>query len=133
MKISQKFLVLTAVGLLPIALSYGAVPKNSLDWLFGIGIDGTNDTHIFRAIMGLYIALSAFWLLGAYSEKLTLPALYSLTVFMFGLAGGRILSLLVDGMPHWLLVVYFILEILFGVVGLVAIFQESKKVANVVV
>jgi hypothetical protein len=126
MRLSQKFLVLTAVGLTPIALSYGAAPKSSLSYLFGITIDGINDTHIFRAIMGSYLALSAFWLLGAYRQKLTLPALYSLTVFMFGLAAGRAFSVAFDGIPHWLLVVYFILEILFGAVGLVMVYQESK-------
>ncbi len=126
MNLRQKFLVLTAVGLIPIALSYGAAPKSSLNYLFGITIDGTNDTHIFRAIMGLYFALSAFWLAGAYREKLTLPALYCLTVFMFGLAAGRAFSVAFDGMPHWLLFVYLILEVLFGAVGLVMLIQESK-------
>jgi hypothetical protein len=36
---------------------------------------------------------------------------------MFGLAAGRALSLLLDGMPHWLLVVYLVLEIGLGAVG----------------
>jgi hypothetical protein len=77
--------------------------------------------------MGLYFALIIFWILGAQSEKLTRPALFSLTVFMFGLAAGRTLSLLLDGMPHWLLFVYLILEILFGAVGLWMLKTMSKS------
>ena len=37
---------------------------------------------------------------------------------MLGLAAGRILSLLVDGMPHWLLLVYLGLELGFGTLGI---------------
>ena len=126
MNVRQKFLLITAAGLIPIALSYGAVPQASLKFLFDIQIDGTNIIHIFRAIMGLYSALIIFWILGARNENFTRPALFSLTVFMFGLAGGRTLSLLIDGMPHWLLFVYLILEIVFGVVGLLMLNIKSK-------
>ena len=126
MNVRQKFLLIAAAGLIPIALSYGAVPQASLKFLFDIPIDGTNTIHIFRAIMGLYFALIIFWILGARNEKLTRPALFSLTVFMFGLAGGRTLSLLIDGKPHWLLFVYLILEIVFGVVGLLMLNIKSK-------
>lgn len=114
----QLFLLVSAAGLTPIALSYGLVPQSSLKFLFGISLDGTNGVHIFRAVMGLYLALILFWLLGARNERYTVPALYSLVVFMFGLAGGRMLSLFLDGMPHWLLFLYLVLEIIFGAVGL---------------
>ena len=60
----------------------------------------------------------AFWIAGALSSSLTIPALWSLVVFMFGLAAGRVLSLLLDGVPHWLLIVYLVLELAFGLVGL---------------
>ena len=129
MNARQKFLLIAAAGLIPIALSYGVVPQATLKFLFDISIDGTNSIHIFRAIMGLYFALIIFWILGARSAKLTRPALFSLTVFMLGLAGGRTLSFLIDGMPHWLLFVYLILEILFGVVGLLMLItiNETEK------
>ena len=126
MNARQKFLLIAAAGLIPIALSYGVVPQATLKFLFDISIDGTNGTHIFRAIMGLYFALIIFWILGARSAKLTRPALFSLTVFMLGLAGGRTLSLIIDGMPHWLLFVYLILEILFGVVGLLMLITINE-------
>ena len=106
------------MGLTPIALSYGLVPQSSLKVLFDISLDGTNGVHIFRAVMGLYLALIAFWFFGARNDQYTVPALYSLVVFMFGLAGGRMLSLFLDGMPHLLLFLYLVLEIIFGAVGL---------------
>lgn len=67
--------------------------------------------------MGLYLAFAAFWIMGAYKAQLRQAALYSLVVFMLGLAAGRVLSLAVDGLPNWLLLVYLVLELGFGVVG----------------
>jgi hypothetical protein len=112
------FLLVTAAGLTPIALSYVLVPDKSLSVLFDIDADTTNIRHIFRAVMGLYLALIVFWVAGARNETLRVPALWSLVVFMFGLAAGRAASLVVDGFPHLLLFVYLVLEILFGVTGL---------------
>ena len=127
MKVQSLFLLVASVGLLPIALSYGLVPTQSLSFLFGIDAAPTNVSHIFRAVMGLYLALLLFWILGAFRDKYQIPALYSLTVFMLGLAGGRVFSLLVDGMPHWLLVVYLFLEIGFGVVGITMIRKTESN------
>lgn len=112
------FLLVTAAGPTPIALSYGLVPEKSLSVLFDIDADTTNIRHIFRAVMGLYLALTVFWVAGARNETLRVPALWSLVVFMFGLAAGRAASLVVDGFSHPLLFVYLVLEILFGVTGL---------------
>jgi len=65
-------------------------------------------------VMGLYLGMVTIWLLGAFKPSLTGPALVSCAVFMLGLAAGRILSLVLDGIPHWLLVVYTGLELIFG-------------------
>ena len=118
MKAVPIFLLSAAIGLVPIALSYGVDPGASLDRLFGVTIEGTNGTHLFRAIMGLYLALAAFWVVGALRQRLAIPALWSLVVFMLGLAAGRLLSLVVDGLPHPLLMVYLGLEALFGIGGI---------------
>ncbi len=112
------FLVAATAGLVPIALSYGLVPDVSMGYLFNIDASSVNMSHIFRAMMGLYLALAQFWLMGAMKKSLQRPALYSLIVFMLGLATGRVYSLLIDGIPHWLLVVYLFLELGFGFVGI---------------
>ena len=121
---ARVFLIFCAVGLVPIALGYGAKPSDSLDALFGITVDTINLTHIMRAIMGLYLAMVVVWIWGAFDEQLTTPALVSCAVFMLGLAAGRILSFIVDGMPHWLLVVYAVLEVLLGLIA-IAIYRQS--------
>lgn len=93
--------------------------------LFEIDASSVDSTHIFRAVMGLYLAMAVFWVCGARIEALRLPALWSLSVFMLGLAGGRLVSLLADGMPHPLLIVYLVLELGFGAAGLFLIKESS--------
>ena len=115
---TRAFLIFCAGGLVPIALGYGAVPSLTLDALFGIQVDTTNLAHIMRAVMGLYLGMAAFWVYGALKPSAAMPALAACAVFMLGLAAGRVLSVVVDGMPHWLLVVYAVLEIVLGVVAI---------------
>ncbi|MFA0251714.1 DUF4345 domain-containing protein [Vibrio sp. 10N.261.45.A4] len=124
MKPQSIFLFVAVLGLTPIALSYGYAPVVSLDYLFGIDASPINVTHIFRAVMGLYLALALFWIVGALLKKYRLP---SLVVFMLGLAAGRVISLLIDGMPHWLLVVYLLLELGFGLVGIKMVHKEQSE------
>jgi hypothetical protein len=114
---NRAFLIFCAVGLVPIALGYGAKPSVSLDMLFGITVDTTNLTHIMRAVMGLYLGMVVFWLWGAFKPSMTGPALAGCAVFMLGLAAGRVLSFIIDGTPHWLLVVYAVLEIVLGLIA----------------
>jgi hypothetical protein len=127
---TRAFLLFCAVGLVPIALGYGAKPSISLDALFGITVDTTNLTHIMRAVMGLYLGMVVIWVWGAFRKQMTDPALVSCAVFMLGLAAGRILSLILDGMPHWLLVVYAALEIVLGL-SAIAIYRgrDSREPA----
>ena len=117
-KLSQILLLSAAVGLVPVAFSYGLVPERSLPWLFGIDTSSMNTRHIFRAIMGLYLASLCFWIFGALIGRFRVPALWSLFVFMSGLALGRISSLMLDGWPHPLLVVYTVLELVVASVAL---------------
>lgn len=120
------FLVFCAVGLMPIALGYGAKPSASLESLFDVSVDTVNLTHIMRAVMGLYFAMVVVWLWGAFSESMARPALVSCAVFMLGLASGRLLSFGLDGMPHWLLVAYAVLELVLGSLAVMILKSRSK-------
>lgn len=55
---------------------------------------------------------------GAFSISMAGPALVSCAVFMPGLAARRMSSFILDGMPHWLLVVYAVLEVILGVIAI---------------
>jgi hypothetical protein len=68
-----------------------------------------------------------FWVLGAAVGKFRVPALWSLFVLMSGLALGRISSLMLDGWPHPLLVVYTVLELVVASVALWFLGTGSKR------
>lgn len=120
----RNLLVLASVGLVPIALSYGAAPSVTLPLLIDILVEDTNLTHVFRAVMGLYLANVVFWLVGALRPSLTRPAIMSMFLFMAGLATGRVLSLVLDGVPNAVLVFYLLAEIAFASLAFISLHRK---------
>jgi hypothetical protein len=110
---TRLYLLISAAGLLPIALSYGVDPARILPQLMQINSINGDLTHILRAIMGLYLGLIVLWLIGAWrGGELMRTALISEIVFMSGLAAGRLLSLFLDGWPSPILIAYAVAELL---------------------
>ncbi|MEL6452108.1 MAG: DUF4345 domain-containing protein [Pseudomonadota bacterium] len=110
-QMQRALLLAMAIGLTPIALAYGAAPQASLPWLYRIDVSDVPTRHIFRAIMGLYLAMICLWAAGALRPAIRLPALWSLFVFTLGIGLGRALSLLLDGWPGPLLALYLPAEL----------------------
>ncbi len=125
----KAYLWISAIGLIPVALSYGVVPELSMNWLFGITVEVPNEAHIFRGVMGLYLALVMLWILGATNENYERAAILSEIFFMSGLAVGRLLSVLVDGWPHWLLAGYIVVEAILAVAGIILL-KQGKAVSQ---
>ena len=116
-----------AAGVFPVSLLYGGNPAESMPNFYDIEVDTVNLSNILRAVMGLYIALCVFWVIGARYEKLRLPALWSLVIFMTGIASGRILSLILDGMPSPLFIFYLIVEVIAAIIGFKLISNLQKN------
>ncbi|TAK75220.1 MAG: DUF4345 domain-containing protein [Aquabacterium sp.] len=111
MNLRPLFLWACALGIAPIALGYGLVPGRSMPLLFETLPCDRNVLHILRAVMGLYLALAGFWVVGALRVRWRQASLVTVLLLCAGLGGGRVLSLLVDGPPHWLLSAYLVIEI----------------------
>ena len=105
------FLIFSSVGVFPVALAYGAYPSFSLPLLYNIEITSNNLSNVFRAVMGLYVAFNIFWVIGALNLSLRLSALWSLFIFYTGAGAGRVLSIVLDGAPDVIFILYLILEI----------------------
>jgi hypothetical protein len=117
----QAYLLFIAVGLMPIALSYGVDPAGVLPRALNIRVEGVDQTQIFRALMGLYLGCSAFWAIAAFKPDWQRVAVIFGVFFMFSLAIGRTISLVVDGPASRLLDLYLVLEIFAGVLGLIVL------------
>ena len=61
--------------------------------------------------MTLYLALGFFWLYCAFSDKYRDAGVVVLAIFCGGLVSGRLLSVLVDGVPSPILILYIGLEL----------------------
>ena len=126
MKRESFFLIFVASGVFPVALTYGVNPQVTLAYLYDIEVNNVNLSNIFRAIMGLYFALNIFWVIGAFKKTLLLPAMWSLTIFMTGIGLGRLMSLIIDGVPYSAFLLYMLLEFIFAIFGFFFIKKINK-------
>ena len=118
------FLVLVAIGLIPLGITYGAHPAFNLlpiSFLDEVEINSIDHANIFSGIMGLYVTMAIFWILGALKKSLTIPALWSLVIFMTGIGAGRAISMITDGMPSNPYLLFLLLEVIFALIGLMFI------------
>jgi hypothetical protein len=64
MPMARFYLIFSAAGLLLVALSYGVAPAIVLPKVLDLTFEGADQTHIFRAIMGLYLGMITLWIVG---------------------------------------------------------------------
>lgn len=112
MDLKKALLILSFATISVIALLYGVSPTWFFEqFLVGSHPPSIDQSHIMRAVMMLYIFLGGFWLFSAFSEKYRDAGILILCLFCGGLVSGRILSVLVDGTPSPILIVYILLEL----------------------
>tara|TARA_Y100000768_G_scaffold162225_1_gene121344 strand:- start:64 stop:462 length:399 start_codon:yes stop_codon:yes gene_type:complete len=124
MKKESLFLILVAIGLIPLGITYGAHPSFNLlpiSFLDEVEINSIDHANIFSGIMGLYVTMAIFWILGAFNKSLTIPALWSLVIFMTGIGVGRAISMITDGVPSNPYLLFLLLEVIFALIGLMFI------------
>lgn len=88
---------LSAIVVFLAALIYGAHPSKILPFFFDFDIQNLELKNIFRAIMGLYISFAIYWVIGILKGEHWKGATLSNVFFMGGLALGRLVSLVLDG------------------------------------
>jgi Domain of unknown function (DUF4345) len=121
------FLLFVAVILVPPALSYGIDPAAVLPKSMNIAVEGTDQTEMFRAIMGLYLGMTIFCIIAAFTPAWRHVATIWAVFFLYSIAAGRILSLIVDGLPSRILLFYMTVELIGGTLGLIVLFRERQK------
>jgi hypothetical protein len=97
-----------------------------------VTVEGTDQTHIFRALGCLYLGMSTFCIIAAFTPEWRHVAVIWAVFFAYSLAIGRILSLIVDGMPSRILLLYLAVELAVGTCGLFVLARERRKAESVV-
>lgn len=91
------YLLLLVFLIVPIALNYGLRPGTTLPQVLDITVSGTDQVHVFRALMCLYLGAAVFWAIAAFTPSWQRTAVIWGIFFAFSLAIGRVISLIVDG------------------------------------
>jgi hypothetical protein len=120
------FLLVAGVFLIPVALSYGVDPATTLPMSMNVTVEGTDQTHIFRALACLYLGMVAFCIIAAFTPAWRHVAVIWAVFFAFSLAIGRIISLIVDGVPSPMLLFYLAVELVVGTWGLLLLNRERN-------
>lgn len=88
-------LIISILIVVPVAFVYGFHPESQFD----IHLNTTDEFNQFKAIMGMYLGFSMLWVFGVFKANYLKTALISNMIFMLGLGLGRLVSLLLDGIP----------------------------------
>ena len=123
----QLFLIGAALLLIPIALNYGLVPAKTLPMFLDMEVSATDQIHIFRGVMCLYLGVALFWAVSAFKPEWQRVAVVTAIGFAWSIALGRVISLAVDGRPSLLLLVYLGIEIAAGLLGLAVLLAANRK------
>ena len=117
MQIKKAYLTFAFVAVTIFGLLYGISPTWYAATFLSITDLNPNVAHILRAVAGLYLALAAFWLYAAFNDKYRDAALLTVILFAGGLAAGRCASLIVDGQPAPVLLIYGAMEFAVVLIG----------------
>ncbi|MEO6219620.1 MAG: DUF4345 domain-containing protein [Ginsengibacter sp.] len=109
--IKNLHLIISVLFIVPIALVYGINPNAVLSKLFYFKVETINLTNILRAMMGLYLGMCSLWIIGILKPKFWTMATLTNIIFMGGLASGRLLSLVLDGVPSIYFIVGLVVEL----------------------
>jgi Domain of unknown function (DUF4345) len=112
MQIKKYFLILSSFTIFVVGSLYGVSPHWFARTFLGVSQLDLNLAHILRAMMCLYLGFALFWLLAAFSDKYRNAAVLTVVLFPAGLVIGRIISLVADGQPSSLLLVYLFAELI---------------------
>jgi hypothetical protein len=121
------FLLVCAAVLVPVALSYGVDPAVILPKFMNITVEGVDQTHILRALMCLYLGMSLFCAIAAFTPEWRHVAVIWAVFFALSLVVGRVLGMVVDGPPSRIFYLYLAVELGLGIWGLAVLRRENRK------
>jgi hypothetical protein len=115
-------LIISSIIVFPGAIIYGF----QSDLLFDAPINTMDQATIFKAVMGLYLGFGSLWITGIFRTKYWKTATISNMLFMLGLGFGRIISLIVDGIPSTIFVLGLFGELILGFYALYTLRKQFE-------
>lgn len=106
---------------IPTAIIYGS--PSILSEQLNIQVNTIDLSNMLKAIMCLYLGISLIWLLGIWKTEYWKSATQLNILFMLTLATGRVLSMVMDGLPTGGYIFGIIAEF---IIGIFSIYQLKK-------
>ena len=117
---------ISAFVVIAAGLIYGFNPGNIMYHILGFEVQGPELQNVFKAIMGLYLTMGAFWILGIIKPAYWRTATLTNVLFIGGVALGRCVGLIVDGVSApW--VVATLLEFFMAIWGVHNLIRDPGK------
>lgn len=107
-------LLLSGVIVIIAGIVYGGHPTYIMPELLGFEVVDLELKNMLRAVMGIYMGVGLFWILGSHKTKLWYGATLSNMLFMGGISFGRIISTIFDGVSPLFTPALFLELIFFG-------------------
>jgi len=127
MKLFKKIqLIGFAIITIIIALSYGVIPKVSMETIYGITYTG-DLSYMMRTLSGLLISLSIFWIYTAITENFKWGLLVQI-FYEVGLIAGRTISIIVDGVPQNFMLYSFLFAEIAVLIVVLYLFNNEAKI-----
>ena len=112
-------MIISTIILTIVSLAYGLSPNNILPKFFDFQVESIDLKQTFRATMGLYLGMVALWVIGIFKHRHWRTATISNVFFMIGLAVGRTISLILDGIPSIYFSIGLALELILAFWGII--------------
>jgi hypothetical protein len=112
-------LAISAIIITIISLSYGLFPDKILPWLFDFKVESNDLKQVFRSTMGLYLGMVILWVTGIFKPVLWRTATITNVFFMGSLSAGRVISLIIDGIPSIPFSVGLVVELILALWGII--------------
>lgn len=122
-KLIQNFHLYISIPIvIAVALVYGFQPQ----MLFDIQPNSVDEHNVYKAVMGIYLAFAFFWCFALLHNQFWKIATISNVLFMLGLAFGRLVSFVSDGIPSSLLFLGFFGELVLALYGMYQLKKAEK-------
>lgn len=90
-------LLMSGVIVITAGIIYGGYPSVLMPFMLDFKVEALELKNMLRAVMGIYMGLGIFWLIGAFRPKFWQTATLNNILLMGGISFGRIISTLFDG------------------------------------
>jgi hypothetical protein len=107
-------LIISLSIVVPTAIIYGSAPSTLLPRHLDIQVTTVDLSNFLRAIMCLYLGISFIWILGILKIEFWKIATQLNILFMITLGTGRLLSMVLDGLPSGGYIFGVIAELVLG-------------------